>query len=40
MLSIVREHHLAVYDSRNFYVASFLFQIVLPESKIKNEVKG
>jgi hypothetical protein len=40
MLSIAREHHLAVFDSRHYYVASFLFQLSLPEAKNKNEQKG
>jgi hypothetical protein len=39
MLNISREHHLAVFDSRRYYIASFIFTIALPETKNKLEGK-
>lgn len=36
MLKILKENHLAVFDTKNQYITAFTFHIVLPEAK-KNQ---
>lgn len=40
MLTISRENHLAVFDSKQTYTVSYLFELVIPEQRNKTDGKN
>lgn len=40
MLTISRENHLAVFDSKQTYTVSYLFELTIPEQRTKTDAKN